>query len=232
MRSRKALGLAVTAAVALTVLNAGSGIAAKKSKAMVVGKDAAGDWGSNVDANLGPVGEPLGQDLTEARIGMGPKGTIEFTIKLASLPENGGIPEGTRYTWNLAVNGDQVEIDGKWSNYSRGACDPTSGNCPPPRDPGMQPFLIRGDCASNGATVQCRELGIVKGVFDPASATITIPVPAKLIKAKPGAKITGATQPDSGFGGVSAAPSAFYSHSSAPYDTLTVLKTFTVPRKR
>jgi hypothetical protein len=142
------------------------------------------------------------------------------------------VPEGTRYTWNLAVNGEQVELDGKWSNYSRGACDPTSGNCPPPRDPGMQPFLVRGDCASNGATVQCSELGIVQAEFDPATGTITIPVPAKMIHAKPGAEITGATQADSGFGGVSAAPSAFYSHSSAPYDTLTVTKSFEIPKKK
>ena len=44
-------------------------------------------------------------------------------------------------------------------------------------------------------------------------------------------KIVGATQPDTGFG-VSAAACAFYSQSQTPYDTLTVIKTFTVPRKR
>lgn len=224
--------LAGLLAIGLVGGASGAGAKGKKSKMTVVGKDAAGDWGSNADSNLGPLGEPIGQDLVEAAIGMGKKGKINFVIKLTSLPENGGMPEATRYTWNLAVNGKQVELDGKWSNYTRGACDPTSGNCPPPRDPGMQPFLVRGDCASNGATVQCRELGIVQASFDAAAGTITIPVPAKMIKAKPGAKITGATQPDSGFGGVSAAPSAFYSHSSAPYDTLAILKTFRVPKKR
>lgn len=230
MRHTKTVSLllAVALLTGMAVTLSGAAVA-KTSKATLVGKDPVGDWGTNADPNLGPIGGPLGQDLTEAHIGAVGK-NIVFIIKVASLPPNGGIPEGTRYTWEMTVGGKFVELDGKWSNYSRGTCDPTGGACPPPRNPGMQPFLVRGDCINNGATVQCKELGIVQATFDPGAGTITIPVPMAMLGAKPGTKIASATQPDSGFSGVNAAPSAFYSHSSAPYDFLIPTKVYTVPR--
>jgi hypothetical protein len=223
------LGAAV-ALVAVAALGPSAAVA-KAKKPVVVGTDPTGDWGSNADPTVGPAGAPLGQDLVEAAIGMADAKTVNFIITVTNLPPNGGVPEGTRYTWNMAVDAEQIELDGKWSNYTRGACDPTSGNCPPPRDPGMQPFLIRTECASNGAAVACQEAGIVTATFDPATGTITVPVPVAMIGAKPGSKISGATQSDSGFSGLSAVPSAFYSLSNLPYDTLVVTKVFTVPRK-
>jgi hypothetical protein len=195
-----------------------------------VGTDPAGDWGTNADPTLGPLGGPLGQDLVEASIGLADAKTLNFVIKVSSLPPNGGVPEGTRYTWELMVDGNFVELDGKWSNYTRGACDPTGNSCPPPRDPGMQPFLVRGDCAAATQVVACKELGLVHATFDPAAGTITIPVPLAMIKAKPGTKIEGGTQADSTFSGVSAVPSAFYSQASLPYDTLMPTKAFVLPR--
>jgi hypothetical protein len=228
MRTRRYLSavLALLAFGALAVLPA----QAKAPKAMVVGTDPEGDWGANVDPTLGPIGGPLGQDLVQASIGMADKKTVNFIIKVTSLPSNGGMPEATRYTWNLLVNGKAYELDGKWSNYTRGSCDPTGNACPPPRDPGMQPFLVRGDCASNGAAVACKELGIVQATFDPGAGTITVPVTLAMLKAKPGSKIGSGTQAASGFSGLSATPSAFYSHSAAPYDFLIPTKTFVVPR--
>ena len=118
-------------------------------------------------------------------------------MTLNSLPANGGVPEVSRYTWDLTVDGKFVELDGKWSNYSRGACDPTSGQCPPPRDPGLQPFIVRGDCTTDSTTpssvTTCKELGIVQAIFDPASKTISVPVPLALIHAKAGSKIAPGT---------------------------------------
>lgn len=229
--------IAVLAAAALVVsalATAGPAVAKKKKKKagpVVVGTDPAGDWGSNVDPTLGPIGDPLGQDLVEAVIDMADKSTVNFIIKVASLPPSGGMPEFTRYTWNLSIDGDLVELDGKFTNYTRGACDPTSGNCPPPRDPGPAPFLVRGNCGSNGAVVVCEELGTVEAAFDSGEGTITIPVPLEMVDAKPGAVIAGATQADSGFSGVSAAPSAYYSHSAAPYDTMAVVTEYKIPKK-
>jgi hypothetical protein len=201
----------------------------KKPKGpLVVGTDEAGDWGA--DPQLAPVGDALGQDLVEASIGMADKTTVNFVIKLNSLPPSGGVPEVSRYTWDFSVDGEFTELDGKFTNYTRGACDPTAGSCPPPRDPGLQPFMLRGNCAANEANVTvCEEIGIVAAAFDAATSTITIPVPLELMNAKLGSKIGPATNI---FGGsVSASPAAFVSSSAAPLDTLTVLKTFTVPKK-
>ena len=215
-------------------LFAPAAIAGKKAAGpVVVGTDPAGDWGTAVEPTLAPVGDALGQDLTEASISMADKATINFVIKLNSLPATGGVPEISRYTWDFNVDGNFTELDGKFTNYSRGACDPTAGTCPAPRDPGLQPFLVRGNCGianDTGTTVTtCEEIGLVQAAFDAAAGTITIPVPMDLVGAKPGSKITGAANL---FGGsVSATPAAFVSSSGAPLDTLTVTGTFVVPKK-
>jgi hypothetical protein len=156
------------------------------------------------------------------------KSTVNFVIQLNSLPPWGGWPEVTRYTWGFILDGEVRELDGKFLNYTRGVCDPTSGQCPPPRDPGMQPFFLRGNCTTTGNVTTCEELGVVHAAFDPAKGTITIPVPLKLLGAKPGSKIQGGTTI---FGGsISAAPSAFLSSGNGPADSMTVTKTFQVPK--
>jgi hypothetical protein len=227
MKSKAPLCLLLSGALTALLLFPAGTATAKRRKPLTVGKDAKGDWGDNADAaELAPVGAGLGQDLVGAAIGMGKKKTINFIIKVASLPPTGGMPEFTRYNWDFTVNGKGLELDGKFTNYTRGACDPTSGQCPPPRDPGSAPFFIRGNCSSVGTTVVCEELGIVHARFDAAKGTITIPVPMKLIKAKRGSKIAGGA---TDFGGtVAAAPSAFVSALDGPNDTLTVTKTFKV----
>ncbi len=199
----------------------------KASGPQVVGEDPKGDWGESVDTALSPIGDALGQDLTSASMAMNGKDKIDFIIGLNSLPPTGGAPEVTRYSWYLNVDGNEVQLDGKFTNFSRGVCDPTSGQCPPPRNPGMQPFFVRANCAANEANVTiCEEVGIVQGAFDAAAATITVTVPMELINAKRGSKITPGTNI---FGGsISAAPSAFFTSSAMPLDTLTVTKTFVV----
>lgn len=225
MKARKYIALVGAAAVAVSLF-AGSATAAKAKKPMTVGTDDAGDWGANVDQTISPIGDAMGQDLTKASISLDGK-NLNFIITVNSLPPIGGMPEFTRYTWDFNVNGKFTEIDGKFTNYSRGVCDPTSGQCPPPRDPGMQPFFVRGNCTVNEANITlCQELGIVEGQFDAGAATITVPVPLKLIGAKKGSKITPATNI---FGGsISATPSAFFTSSAMPLDTLSVTKTFVV----
>lgn len=233
MKLNRYAGIAVAALVAGALILPSGMAQAKKKKAsgpMVVGTDATGDWGGNVDPTLGPVGDALGQDLVEASIGPGEKGILNFVIKLNSLPPIGGTPEVSRYSWDFFVDGDPLELDGKFTNYSRGTCDPTSGQCPPPRDPGMQPFFVRGNCGVVEGTnvTTCEELGIVQAIFDPATGTITIPVPADLIGAKKGSKITGGTGL---FGGsIEAAPAAFLTSGSFPADSLIVTGTYVVPK--
>ena len=201
----------------------------KASGPVVVGTDEAGDWGSASPAgsDISPVGDALGQDLTGASIAMNGTDKVDFIMTVNSLPATGGAPEISRYTWDMNVDGNFVELDGKFTNYSRGACDPTAGSCPPPRDPGMSPFMVRGNCAANEANVTiCEEIGIVQAAFDSAKKSITVTVPLEMLGAKPGSKITPGTNI---FGGsISATPSAFFTSSAMPLDTLTVLKTFVV----
>ena len=129
------------------------------------------------------------------------------------------------------VDGELLQLDGKWTNYSRGTCDPTAGNCPPPRDPGEAPFMVRGSCTDNGgAAVTCLEIGLVNATFDVAAGTITIPVPLELLAAKPGSKITNGIQAGSNFSGIWAIPSAWASQADMPKDELILTKTYTVPR--
>lgn len=207
--------------------------AAKAKKPVVVGTDPAGDFNVQDEPTLAPLGDVLGADLVEASIGMADSKTINFVIKLNELQT---VPEFVRYIWGMNVNGEYAELDGKFTNYSRGSCDPTSGQCPPPRDPGQQPFLVRANCevidAGASPTTTCQEVGIVQAVFDTAAGTITIPVPADIIGAKPGSKITAGTSQFSAQAGgnVLAIASAFFSQSNWPRDAMMTTKTFVVPR--
>ncbi|HYI44251.1 MAG TPA: hypothetical protein VE174_02150 [Actinomycetota bacterium] len=230
MKARTAMSLLLTGLLAVGLIAGPASIASGAAKkTTVVGTDAAGDWGG--DPTAAPIGAALGQDLVGAEIGMADKKTINFIIKVSQLPPNGGVPELSRYVWSLTVDGDYVELDGKWTNYSRGACDPTSAQCPPPRDPGQQPFLVRANCSLVENVTTCEEVGIVQATFDAATGSITIPVPAALINAKRGSKIApGSSDFTSGAGGtIVASPSAFLSvNNTSQLDAMPVLKTFTV----
>jgi hypothetical protein len=226
----KGFVVALLGAVVVGALVAPASVAGAKkaAKVMVIGTDPAGDWGANVDPTIAPIGDVFGQDLTAAEMSFDGK-NVNFIIKVNALPPSGGMPEFTRYSWNFNVDGEALDLDGKFTNYSRGACDPTAGNCPPPRDPGMQPFVVRGNCTTQSvgvALTTCEEFAKVQGVFDAQTGSITIPVPLKSLKAKKGSKITPGTGT---FGGtISAAPSAFLTSGNFPLDTLVVTKTFTV----
>jgi opacity protein-like surface antigen len=146
IRTALLAGLAASLAVTTLAAAATSTTTAAAAPAVTVGTDALGDWGGGGDAAA--VGHALGQDLLSASIGMSSPETVDFVLGVSFLPSAGGVPEASRYTWNFDVNKKPFELDGKFTNYSRGACDPTSGQCPPPRDPGPAPFLLRGDCAA------------------------------------------------------------------------------------
>ncbi|MGH2748491.1 MAG: hypothetical protein ACRDKB_11265 [Actinomycetota bacterium] len=239
MRTRTLVAILSAALVAAT-FGAPSGYAAdqgkkKKPGSVVVAEDPAGDWGANQDAALAPAGDAAGMDLIEASIGMADKKTVEFTIKVNNLPPAGGVPEFVRYLWEITVDGELVEFDGKFTNFSRGACDPTSGQCPPPRNPGLYPFIVRGNCTTTQNLTTCEELGIVEATFDAAQGTIAFSVPLKLINAKPGSKIAaGSTDFSTLCGGpIIAIPSAFLSFCpSFPVDAMQMTKTFKVPGKK
>lgn len=231
--TRKQLG-AVLAGAALLAAALTPASAAPKN--VVVATDEEGDWGAAsalADTPGQEIGPATGQDLVAAEIGMADKKTVNFVIKVASLPPTGGTPEVVRYIWSLQVDGEYVELDGKFTNYSRGTCDPTAGTCPPPRNPGTQPFLVRGNCTTdpNANLTTCEELGIVQAAFDGGAGTITIPVPLELVNAKPGSIVEGGSSDFTSQAGgqILAIPSAFISRSDMPADGMNMTKSFTVP---
>lgn len=205
----------------------------KKSGPVVVATDAADDWGSNVDGSIAPAGGLLGQELVEASIAMADPKTVNFVIKLASLPPTGGIPEFARYSWDFTVDGDAFGMSGNFTDYARGVCYPAhTESCPTPKDPGQQPFYIRqGPCTIGaGGLGECNLLATVQATFDSAAATITIPVPLEVIKAKPGSKIGPGT--NTVFGAtIYASPAAVSANANGPHDTMLATGTFTVPKK-
>ena len=177
--------------------------------------DPAGDWNGGQGAQLG---DALGQDLVSASIGMSTAETVVFTIGVTSLPSIGGVPEVTRYQWQLLVDDRTLVLDGKWSNYSRGVCDPTAGSCPPPRDPGPQPFFVRGNCTTTQNVTTCQELATIKATFDTAKKTITVPVPATLLGLKPCSTIGDGPTLAGWAGPLTATPTAFATYGSFPMD--------------
>jgi hypothetical protein len=233
----------ILAALLCMSLVAGSAVAKKKKKQtgpVQVAEDVAGDWGKDnaTGEDLSDAGDSMGMDLIAAEIGMADKATVNFVIKVNALPSSGGTPEVARYIWSVDVDGEYVELDGKFTNYSRGACDPTAGTCPPPRDPGGTPFAVRANCETvsaegNAPVTTCQEVGLVQAIFDLDTASIIIPVPLELINAKKGSKIgPGSSDFTSQSGGtILAIPSAFVSRSDMPRDGMTVTGTYTVPKK-
>ena len=217
-----------------------SGLAAAKGKKkkkpagpVVVGTDAPNDWGSNVDPTIAPIGAAIGQELVEATIDMADAKTVNFIIKVAGLPPTGGVPEFARYSWDFTVNGDAFGMSGNFTDYARGVCYPAhTDSCPPPKDPGQQPFYVRqGPCTIGaGGLGECNLIATVQATFDTAEATVTIPVPLEAIGAKPGTKIGPGT--NAVFGGtIYSSPAAVSASANGPHDTMVATGTFVVPKK-
>ncbi|MGH2730489.1 MAG: hypothetical protein ACRDJI_07745 [Actinomycetota bacterium] len=235
MRRKLLAALLLGGLVTGALLPAGTAAAKKKkSGPVVVATDAKGDWGNNADPTIAPAGDEMGGDLIEASIGMADKATINFMLAVNKLPTSGGTPETMRYIWGLTLDDGYLELDGKFTNYSRGACDPTAGSCPPPRDPGEAPFAVRGNCTTTESVTTCEEIGLVHASFDTDANTITVPVPLEMIGAKPGSKLTVGTSDFAGScgGPIIAILSSFLSFCpNYPNDTMQMTGTFVVPRK-
>ena len=226
------IALVLAAAAIASPVAANAKAKKKPAGPVVVGTDDAADWGSNVDPTIAPLGGALGQELTEASIELADPKTVNFVITVTGLPPTGGIPELARYSWDFTVNGDAFGMSGNFTDYARGVCYPAhTDSCPPPKDPGQQPFYIRqGPCTiGTGGLGECNLVATVKATFDAAAGTVTIPVPLAAIGAKPGAKIGPGT--NSVFGtSVYASPAAVSANANGPHDTMTVTGTYKVPK--
>ncbi|HET7481462.1 MAG TPA: hypothetical protein VFK89_01245 [Actinomycetota bacterium] len=167
---------------------------AAPTKAVTVFTDPAGDAdnGQGTGQSI-----PAGFDLlsgTVARDGA----NLVFTITEADMPPNGALPEGFRLMWHFGIGGKEYRFTAKSADI--GKPDPLSG--PNGTDRIGQVWLdgvFRLENWVEGATVAVlstptyNTLGYLDGAFDPAAKTITVKVPMKLIKAKPGQVVAGGT---------------------------------------
>jgi hypothetical protein len=227
MKIKTAVSILLVVGLLGVLAGSASPVAAKAAGPVVVGTDPADDWGSNASAPSNVPGDILGQELTEASLHSDGK-SVHFIFGLNSLPPNGGIPEISRYNWDFTVNGTAYQLTGGWTEFIRGVCNPliTSGGCPPPQNPGVQPFFLRqGPCT---VQAECAVLATYQATFDSGAATITVEVPYKDIKAKKGSKIgPGAST----FGGtIYAAPAALVSNTAAPADVMILTKSYKLPK--
>lgn len=183
---RKTLALAL----ALGLLTGAMASAGAAPKAVTVWEDASGD------ATLGgqaPQSIPAGWDLTGATIAKN-GANLEFTVTHADMPPVGSLPEGSRFLWNIAVNGEPYRLVAKSADI--GKPDVVAGQTTERvgRADTAGHFRLEGECVQTATPavtiINCPPLEYLEGSFDPASMSLTIIVPLKSIKAKTGSVIT------------------------------------------
>jgi hypothetical protein len=161
------------------------------AKPKAVWTDATGDAHLG-DVTAAPVFGGAGFDLKGGSIDKKGKNLI-FTAQHASLPPFGAVPEAVRFMWAFSVGSEHYRITAKRLNIGKpnpmtqedtdqiGVVDPAGF------------FRLEGKCTSTvvGAlnAINCSTLGYLKGTWDAGKAAISIQIPMKMIKAKPGSKV-------------------------------------------
>ncbi len=163
---------------------------ASAGKATTVWKDDAGD--ADNAQGLG-TSIPGGFDLVGGSIARN-GANLDFTVTHADMPPTGTLPEGFRFLWAFAVDGKTYRLTIKRTDVGK----PDLGQNQTTERVGRVDvnghFRLEGDCGSTAAPavlvfVNCKPLAYLEGTWDPASKSVTMTVPMKLIKAKTGSKI-------------------------------------------
>jgi hypothetical protein len=185
----------ISSLLALSALGALALPAGAKPK--TVFEDPAGDAGVASQAVAVPGADQAGLDLVSGAIDRKGK-NLEFTVTHAAMPPSGSLPEGFRFLWHINVNGDEYRFSVKSADI--GKPDPLSG---PNGEERLGQIYLDGqfrletweDQPPIGVltTPIYQTIAYLDGVFDPASASFTVILPLKTIKAKPGQKIGAGT---------------------------------------
>lgn len=205
------------------------------AKPVTVFEDAAGDAG-NQDSGL-PGFDQAGFDLI--------KGTIEkkgkdllFTVQHAAMPPSGTPGEAFRLLWHFAVGDEQYRFTAKSIDVGKPDVIAQSGTERVGQVDTDGHFRLE-QCVDEPAPavltlVQCRPVEYLEGSFDPASATLTIVLPLKLVKAKPGTLISGGTSGAAGSGCMICWVPHYAERSLTPatiIDSATMSTSYKVPKK-
>lgn len=177
------------AAVAMVIaispaVDAGSKKKSRSSaRRVVVGRDAKGDWGANVDSSLNPIGDALGQDLVLATLGSRDGRTIDFSITVNALPENSSVSAATTYSWQFQLGEEHFVL----TNCDVARCSPEDSST-------LLFELYRcSEETIGGTTVRtCDELiTSATAALVADKGLITIPIDAKTMGARAGGTIVG-----------------------------------------
>lgn len=120
---------------------------------------------------------------------------LDFTVTMADMPPVGSIPEGFRFLWAFSVNNKVTyRITAKTADIGKPDALAMNGTERVGKVDAAGHFRLEGDCKA-GETIgvlqpiNCQTLAYVTGAFDPATSSLTVTVPMKLIKAKIGSTI-------------------------------------------
>lgn len=161
--------------------------AGKKAKAGPLWTDEAGD----ADLDQGIPLDSGGFDLVEGAITKN-KDNLEFKVTHSSMPPTGSLPEGFRFLWAFSVGDEVYRLTVKTADIGKPDIPQGQTTERVGRVDAQGHFRLEGNCSTNAVGVSfinCAPLEYLEGAFDPASASFTVIVPLKSIKAKPGALI-------------------------------------------
>ncbi|MFN2388420.1 MAG: hypothetical protein ABR575_02260 [Actinomycetota bacterium] len=210
-------------------LGAGASAAPPKT----VWKDDVGD--ATLQGQTPDIGS-FGFDLTKGSIAKD-KSDLVFTIGHSAMPPSGTLPEGFRFMWAFAVGSKTYRITAKSADI--GKPDLLAGQTTERvgRVDATGHFRLEGDCATGEtigvlAPLNCQPLAYLQGAFDAAAATITVTVPMKLVKAKPGSVVGPGLGDAIAICGICwVSHTAERSHQDTVIDLATMSSTWKVPRK-
>lgn len=164
-------------------------LAPASAKTAPLWEDAAGD----ADAGQGLGSSiPAGLDLASGTIEAKGK-NVTFTVTHHDMPPTGSLPEAARFMWGFTVGAENLRWTMKSADIGKpdllgGQTDERIG-----RVDATGHFRLEGSCESEvvGAlnAINCDPLGYYEGTIDAATMSMSVTVPLKDIKAKPGSVI-------------------------------------------
>lgn len=164
-----------------------------KTTGTVVFEDPAGDAG-NQDSGI-PGFSQAGFDLVGGSINKVGK-NLEFTITHAAMPPNGSAPEAFRLLWHFFVDKDEYRFTIKSADIGKPDVLSQTGQERVGKVDVNGHFRLETWAEGLNVGVNTpvyKPVAYLEGKFDPATKTVTVILPMKLVKAKKGSTISGGT---------------------------------------
>ena len=202
-------------AAALLVVVPAAGAAPSPRPATIVGVDPAADWGSN--ATVGKVGDSLGQDLIRASVASAGS-NLRFELKLAHLPDFDPTVSAV-YSWGFKLRGHRRVLI---------SCGNFVQDCS-----ARQNFHLMGDCVLYEGRPEtpaddefdCERLGELPATYSAATSAITLSIPLKTMRARPGDTLVMKNEY------IQASPQVVFATEVTDVDQMKMHRNFTIPTR-